>query len=121
MSSRKFRNLPLVLFPIMLNACQIVPKETREHILIKMAVDGSYEYQGNFYNAIQLSKLIKSEFMEGKVTSRKLEIHCLKYLRFLQMSDLNTFSKYKMKPVDTKDFKFTSECTGNDVDWTFDN
>ncbi len=98
----------------------MVPDEKDEHIFIQMAVDGSYQYQEKSYNAVQLSKLIKEQFMNGKIHSRKLEIHCLKYLKFLQMADLNTFSKYNMKPVDTKDFRFTSECSGNDVKWTFD-
>jgi hypothetical protein len=117
----KMRIFKIFICLFIIGGCQMVPDEKDEHILVLMQVDGSYKYDGQFYNAKDLSKELKARFMANQIPSRKIEIHCLKYLKFLQMGDLNTFSQYNIKPVDTKNFRFKSECTGNDVTWDFDN
>ncbi|CAD5252509.1 conserved hypothetical protein [Alteromonas sp. 38] len=103
-----------------LGGCQMVPDEKDEHIFVLMQVDGSYKYDGQIYNAKDLSKELKARFMANRIPSRKIEIHCLKYLKFHQLGDLNVFSQNNIKPVDTKDFRFESECSGNDIKWDFD-
>ncbi|GAA5186120.1 hypothetical protein GCM10025772_00990 [Ferrimonas gelatinilytica] len=98
-----------------------MPNETDDHIFVELRIDGSYYYQGDSYNAKELSKVLMAQFWSGEISSKKLEIHCLKHLKLSQLEDFFTFAEYKIKPVGTKDFKFTSECSGNDAKWTFDN
>ncbi len=102
-----------------LAGCQMVPEEKDEHIFVQMQPNGSYMYDGQSYNAERLSVEIKERFLAGKIPSRKLEIHCLKYLKFVQMADIDLFSKNNIKIVNSSDFRFKSECTGNDIIWTF--
>jgi hypothetical protein len=111
-----FKNLiPFIGFFI-LAGCQVVPKESENHLLVLMNDKASYIYDSIEYDAKSLSKKLKTDFMSGVVDTRKIEIHCLKYMKFTTFIDFAIFPKYGIKLIKTKNYVLKSEGSTNEVE-----
>jgi len=99
-------------------ACQVVPEESENRLLIIMSERATYIYDSVEYDAKPLSRKIRKDFMSGVIDTRKIEIHCLKNMKFSTMLDFSIFPEYGIKLISTKNYILKSECSSDEVDLT---